>query len=161
MQVRQNILKDLDGIECPFTANTFYLACRKVAGHNFALVQIQELMSSQARTIASLIHICLQAYVAVAVNHMSCKSTISMRNTISSYPLRLKSMAIGSFRRLSSKLLALYASKYVKFKFANIGANLGWYSLLASKFTSHVTVDAFEPTPEFLAILPIALSSIS
>ena len=35
-----DILKDLDGIECPFTANTFYLACRKVEGHNFALVQI-------------------------------------------------------------------------------------------------------------------------
>lgn len=37
--------------------------------------------------------------------------------------------------------------------FANIGANLGWYTLFAAVNTNHVTVDAFEPTPETLEIL--------
>lgn len=37
--------------------------------------------------------------------------------------------------------------------FANIGANLGWYTLFAAISTKNFKVDAFEPTPETLDIL--------
>lgn len=36
-------------------------------------------------------------------------------------------------------------------KFANIGANLGWYSLLLAQANALVKVDAFEPTPDTVA----------
>lgn len=38
-------------------------------------------------------------------------------------------------------------------KFTNIGANLGWYTLLLAQCKDFVTVDAFEPTPETVSKL--------
>lgn len=150
-----DILKDLDGIECPFTANTFYLACRKVAGHNFALVQIpgiDELTSEDYSVFNS--HLPAGVRGCGSEPYVMQIYNIDEKHDIFLSP-QVKEHGYWELPETFTfaKLLALYASKYVKFKFANIGANLGWYSLLASKFTSHVTVDAFEPTPETFSYL--------
>lgn len=36
---------------------------------------------------------------------------------------------------------------------ANIGANIGWYTIVAAKWNKHVHVDAFEPTPDTVKML--------
>lgn len=55
--------------------------------------------------------------------------------------------------KLFCKMLFLFAHKYEQFNFANIGASIGWYSLLAASMTAKVKVDAFEPTPLTVEIL--------
>ena len=50
------------------------------------------------------------------------------------------------FRQLLLQMLALPAYKD-GLKMANIGANIGWYTLLGAKTSDQIKVDAFEPTP--------------
>lgn len=54
---------------------------------------------------------------------------------------------------LVSTMINMFADKFGTFKFANIGANIGWYSILAAKLTHKVKVDAFEPNPKTIDIL--------
>ena len=66
------------------------------------------------------------------------------------------------FRQLLLQMLALPAYND-GLKMANIGANIGWYTLLGAKTSDQIKVDAFEPTPQTLQYLQqnIALSGLN
>ena len=64
---------------------------------------------------------------------------------------------VGFIEPFESEVAATFfnmlGQKHETFTVANIGANLGWYSILAARTSAGVKVDAFEPAPQSLRLL--------
>lgn len=133
-----------------FTANSFYLACRKNKESEYSYVKVPGIEKIQVPDNTKF-------NAALAEGIRGCDSEPYVIQTYTTHNDKhmylAKQIKEYGFWELSesltfARLLSMFAFKFEKFKFANIGAHIGWYSLLAAKLTSHVEIDAFEPTPQ-------------
>lgn len=146
----------LSGFDNAFIANSYFFACRKTKDFDYGLVKIPEIdhipvadNSKYNESLPEGIRGCdLDPYLMHIYNTQNNENHLYVSRQI-------KEMGYWELPETLTfaRLLSMFASKYPKFKFANIGANIGWYTILAGKFTSHVVIDAFEPTPETFSYL--------
>ena len=123
-------------------STTFYLVCCKSEQSTFALARVPFYEPFVMRTY-QVEHSIYLAYQLAAVGVWEESETLL-------------------FRQLLLSMLSLPAYKD-GLKIANIGANVGWYTVLGAKTSDKIKVDAFEPTPQTLQYLQqnIALSGLN
>lgn len=101
------------------------MVVHKVEGNNFGLVRF-----------ADLPRFVMRLYPLDSVQHVS--------RLIKQYGM----FEVEESFLVFNLLQRLQQTKTAPVKLANIGANLGWYSLITVKGLPQLKVDAFEPTPE-------------
>lgn len=161
--VKQNNFETKEQLEALIAANpkhclgyTFHLVCVKQEGDFFALIN----MPKEIATLDPAAEQEFNAKLPQGQRHAGDLSPFIMRtydpDVYHSY-IAQSLHYIGSWEPgeslLVSQIINMFAQKYSKFKFANIGANIGWYSIVAAKLTHKVSVDAFEPNPKTIEIL--------
>lgn len=128
-----------------------HLVCRKGSDHHYGLAYLEKLCGSQFERDDSVL------------THSNAN------NDILPFVMRIYDPA-DAFKYVSAEiakngcwelnetefmasLLALIAKKKGNANLANIGANLGWYALIAAKLSHQIHVDAFEPNPTTFGML--------
>lgn len=115
------------------TTYIYYLVCIKDASHKFALTNLTPYPPYVMRVYE-------QESDDIYISH--ALTTIGVWEPNESY------LVLNTVRNL------LEAKRYAQgMRVANIGANIGWYTLLLANTFAQVKVDAFEPTPRTLEIL--------
>lgn len=137
-------------------SNSFYLVCLKKPDEHFGLVNLPDAVKA------------LQLRDESELNKALPEGT-RWRGDMGPYIMRTfdpgifhgyvaQSIAVSgcwepSETVIASNIIKMIADQKDHFKMANIGGNIGWYSVLAAKLTGRVSVDVFEPTPATLELL--------
>ena len=147
-------------------AYTYQLVCVKNPDHEFALVDSSH-MATQLATLAQYDPLTKEEQQA---QEQKSAAGILPPGDFSPYVMRIYKLKEGRHlyvsrsivqtgtwepeeSRLFVTLLKMYLQHQHQVNFANIGTNIGWYTLIAAKLSPHIVVDSFEPTPETQEIL--------
>lgn len=135
---------------------TFHLVCIKEPGQFFGLIRLPDAIRSiRLRDESEL--------------NRALPEGVRWRGDLSSYLMRTFDPSVfhgyiasaiatrGCWEPddtlIVAELIRIFADHKDSFTMANIGANIGWYSVLAARMTGRVRIDAFEPNPETLELL--------
>lgn len=133
-------------------SQSFYLACRKDDKHHFGLVRLPDIVTVFGNDdFNNEANAKLEPGIMPFGNLEPFVLRIYDPNDGLKY-LSQQVVSYGYWELVETRVFAcfinLFSKHYDNFKFANIGANVGWYSLIAARMSSHVTVDAFEPNAQ-------------
>ena len=146
----------LAGHEDQLLSYTYHLVCIKEPGQFFGLIRLPEAVKNMKLRDESELNRALP-------------EGVRWRGDLSSYLMRTFDPSVfhgyiasaiatrGCWEPddslIVAELIRIFAEHKDSFTMANIGANIGWYSVLAARMTGRVRIDAFEPNPETLELL--------
>lgn len=130
---QQEFQEEIEANPCLITSYSFYLVCIKDENHTFALTDVNPYPSYVMRVYDKESDDIYVSHSIATQGNWEPNESFLILDTVSD---------------------VLKAARYEQgMRVANIGANMGWYTLLLANSFAQVKVDAFEPSPRTLEIL--------